>query len=250
MKIFRSVLVFFLSLRTTIILLLVLLCLLLYGSFVMPLNEEFQLLNVAPLLQWMMNNPFRITWWLWASLCILSLLTINTFSCSLESLVKKRESRQWLLMLSPQVIHAGFLFILLAHLLSAYGSFKGMSFVSRGTMLQLPDGLTVLFDSINADVDASGYLREWSAEVKYFQQGRQIASDVIEPNSPSFRNGLGIYIKTVRFDPYPVALIEVSREPGAPWALAGGILFLAGTSTLLVLKVRREDAVNADIRSS
>jgi hypothetical protein len=117
-------------------------------------------------------------------------------------------------------------------------------------MLHLPNGLAVLFDSINADIDPSGYIRECSAEVKYFEQDRQIASDVVQPNSPSFRKGLGIYIKTVRPGPYPVALIEVSREPGAIWALVGGILFLAGTITLLMLKIRREDAVNADIRGS
>lgn len=250
MKIFRSALAFFLSLRTTIILLLALLFLLLYGSFAMPLNEEFQFLNVLPLLQWMTNNSFSIAWWLWASLIILSLLTVNTLFCSFESLIKKRESSHWLLIISPQVIHVGFLFILVAHLLSSYGSFKGTTFVSRGALLQLPNGLTVLFDSINTDIDTSGYIREWSAEIKYFQQGRQIAADVIQPNSPSFRNGLGIYVKTVQLNPYPVALVEVSREPGAPWALVGGILFLAGTISLLMLKIRREETANADIRSS
>lgn len=241
MKLFRNAMAFFLSLKTTIILLLVLLCLLLYGSLAMPLNQEFQLLSVEPLLHWMVDSPLAITWWLWASLGVLSFLTINTFFCSLESLLMKRESKNWLLKISPQIIHAGFLFILLAHLLSSYGSFKGTTFVTRGSMLQLPNGLAVLFDSVNVVVDPSGYVQDWSAEVRYFEGGRQIANGVVQPNSPSFEKGLGIYIKTVRLDPYPVALIEVSKEPGAPWALVGGILFLVGMTTLLILKVKREE---------
>jgi hypothetical protein len=244
MRLFRNAVAFFLSLKTTIILLLALLCLLLYGSLAMPLNQEFQLLSVVPLLHWMIESPLTITWWLWASFGVLSFLTVNTFFCSFESLIMKRESKNWLLKISPQIIHAGFLFILLAHLLSSYASFKGATFVTKGSMLQLPNGLAVLFDSVNAVVDPSGYIQDWSAEVRYFEDGRQMTSDVIRPNNPSFEKGLGIYIKTVRLDPYPIALIEVSREPGAVWALVGGILFLVGTVSLLILKIRREEAAD------
>ncbi len=241
MKILKGALTILFSLRTTIVLLLALLFFLLYGSFAMPLNEEFQLLNVVPLLQWMSANSFRITWWLWASIAVLALLTANTLFCSFESVIRKRGAKRLLLIIAPQVIHAGFLFILLAHLLSSSGGFRGTTVVSKGSLLQLPNGLTVLFDSIDADIDRSGYVRGWSTRVKYFETGREIAGDTIQPNSPSFRKGLGIYVKNIRFDPYPAALIEVSREPGAPWALAGGILFLAGTVTLLLLKIRREE---------
>ena len=241
MTIFRNILSFLLSLKTAIALTLALLGLFLYGSFAMPLNQEFQLHHVTPLLPWMVENPLSITWWLWASFVIVSLLAANTLFCSIQSLIRKRDTTQWLLVISPQVIHAGFLFILLAHLLSSYGSFKGTTFVAKGSELPLPNGLTVFFEAINAESDPAGFIRDWSAEVKYFREGRQVASDVIQPNNPSFQNGLGLYIKTVRFDPYPVALIEVSREPGALWALVGGMLFMIGTITLLMLKIRREE---------
>lgn len=242
MNILKNMLNFFLSLRTSIWLLLALLCLLFYGSIIMPSKEEFQTLHTVPLFQWLMENPYSITWWLWGAIGILSLLTANTLLCSIESIIKKRGSRHWLLIISPQVIHIGFLFILLAHLLSSYGSFKGTTFVYKGTMLQLPNGLTVVFDGINIDIDPSGYMRDWSADIKYFRGGRQIKSDVILPNNPSFQDGFGIYIKTVRLEPFPAALIEVSREPGAFWALVGSVLFLAGMITLLMLKIKREDA--------
>jgi hypothetical protein len=199
------------------------------------------MLHTTPLFQWLLGNPLAITWWIWGAIIVVSLLTVNTLLCSIESLIKRRGARQWLLFIAPQIIHVGFLFILLAHLLSSFGSFKGTTFVFRGTMLQLPNGQDVVFDDINIDKDESGYISNWSAHIRYFRNGRHLASDVILPNDPSFQEGLGIYIKTVQLRPFPTALIEVSREPGAIWALLGGICFLVGMVTLLILKIRKEE---------
>ncbi len=237
----KKVLDFFLSLRTAIWLLLALLCILLYGSLLMPVKEEFQTLHAVPLFQWMTENPLGVVWWLWAAIGVLSLLTANTLLCSIESVLKKRGAKNLLLVLSPQVIHIGFLFVLLAHLLSSYGSSRDTGFVAKGSAVTLADGTTVRFEEITAEADPSGYISDWSAEISYLREGAQFRSDVIKPNSPSFQGGYGIYIKTVKFQPFPTALIEVSRDPGALWALIGGILFLAGMSTLLALKIRREN---------
>ena len=237
----KKALDFFLSLRTAIWLLLALLCILLYGSFLMPVKEEFQTLQIVPLFQWMTENPLVVVWWLWAAIGALSLLTANTLICSVESVLKKRGARNILLVISPQVIHIGFLFVLLAHLLSSYGSSRDTGFVAKGSVVALADGTSVRFETINAEADSSGYISDWSAEISYLREGVPIRSDLIKPNSPSFHGGSGIYIKTVRFQPFPVALIEVSRDPGALWALIGGILFLAGTSTLLALKIKRDN---------
>lgn len=236
----RHMLKFFFSLRLAIWLLLALLCLFFYGAVVMPLREEFQALHVLPLFRWMMDNPGSITWWLWASVGVISLLTANTLFCSIESLIKKKSVRQWMLIISPQIVHIGFLFILLAHLLSGYGSFKGTAAVPENTGIRLPGGEEVLVRKIHADADPRGYLRDWSADIEYFSEGRSVKTARIRPNSPSVRHGLGIYIKTVQFRPYPVAVLEASREPGAAWALIGGMLFMAGMTTLLLFKVKRE----------
>ncbi|OGW38299.1 MAG: hypothetical protein A2Y97_04670 [Nitrospirae bacterium RBG_13_39_12] len=238
----KNILNFFLSLRLSIWLIFVLLSLLFYGSFVMPKEKEFQTLNTIPLFQWMNENNSGITWWLWAAIGILVLLTVNTLLCSIESVIKKRVSKHWILIISPQLIHVGFLFILFSHLLSSYGSFRGTAFVYEGSALQLPNGLTVVFAAINTDIDHSGFIKNWSADIKYFDERRQMTKDVISPNNPSFQDGFGIYIKTVRLEPVPAALIEVSREPGAFCALVGGVLFLAGMVTLLIFKMKKEDA--------
>ena len=237
-----KILTFFLSLRTAIWLLTALLCLLFYGSVVMPSNEEFQALHTLPLFQWMAGNSPGITWWLWAAIGVISLLTANTLLCSIESVVKKRSARQWMLVISPQVVHIGFLFMLLAHLLSGYSSFRGTAVVYENGGVRLPTGTNVLFRKIDVDTDQRGFMKDWAADVEYFREGKSVRSDRIRPNSPSFQDGLGIYIKDVQFQPYPAALIEVSREPGAVWALIGGVFFMAGMIMLLLFKVRKEEA--------
>ncbi len=237
----KKILEFLISLQTALWLTVTLICLLLYGSFVMPAHDEFLALHTVALFDWMREMPVSITWWLWTSVTILFLLATNTLVCSVESIIRKRSTKQWLLIMSPQIMHMGFLFILLAHLLSSYGSAKGIMYAYNGTVLQLPNNLAVRFNQVNAAVDASGYVLDWSADIEYFREGRTLSADKILPNSPSFRDGIGIYIKTVKALPFPVAMIEVSKEPGAPWALAGGVMFIAGMVTLLVLKIAREE---------
>ncbi|RPI36001.1 MAG: hypothetical protein EHM54_06830 [Nitrospiraceae bacterium] len=241
-KVLNNLLKVFLSLRTAIWLLMALLCLLLYGAVVMPANEEFLALHTAPLFQWITESPPGITWWLWAAIGVLSLLTANTLLCSIESVVKKKSARQWMLVMAPQVAHIGFLFILLAHLVSGYGSFKGTAVVYENAGLRLPNGNDVLFRKIDVDMDSAGYMKDWAVYVEYFKDGRSLGSDRILPNSPSLQDGLGIFIKNIRFLPYPVAMIEVCKEPGAVWALTGGILFMAGMMTLLFYKIKKEEA--------
>lgn len=242
MILLKKVLKAFLSLRTAVWLLVLLLAVLFYGSLIVPFRPAFQQLYIMPLFRWMAGSPLGITWWLWLSIVVLSLLTVNTIVCSIDSVLRKRGARNWLLIISPQIAHIGFLFILLAHLLSSYGSYKAMTYAYEGSVLQLPSGLEVLFNRINTNIDPSGYLTDWSADITYYQNGKAVARDVVRPNNPSFRDGLGLYIRTIRMTPYTAALVEASREPGAPFALTGGILFLAGMFSLLALKARREES--------
>ena len=256
---------FFLSLRTALWLFLGLLLFLLYGSLVMPVMKEFEGINTVPLFGWLRQSALGATWWLWGAILILGLLTANTLICSAESIIKKRE-RQWLSMLSPQVVHIGFLFILLAHLLSSGWSARALVYAGEGTELRLPEGLDIAgarspilrVGSIEAISDREGYLSDWRAEVAYIEGGSVVKTANLGPNKPSFYRGIGVYLKDIRVIPQgpvagvgarspnivgarsPVVLLELSREPGAPWALAGGILFMAGTAGLIVLKAGRE----------
>ncbi len=237
----KQVLRFFLSLRTAIWLLISLILFFLIGAVMMPARPEYRALYMEPLLPWMLNSPPLVSWWLWLSLAASALLAANTLLCSIESIVRKREARQWLLIISPQIVHIGFLLILLAHLFSSYGSFKATAVAYQGTVLALPDGSEVLFRDVRAAADPSGFVTDWSADISYAVQGQETSRDTIRPNRPSLRNGMGLYIQTVRIGPFPVAIVELSKEPGAGWALAGGLFFFVGMVMLLIVKIRGEE---------
>jgi hypothetical protein len=239
-KILAGILEFFLSVRTAVWLLAGLMLFLFAGGFLMPAHEEFQSLHTMPLFAWLEDNRPGVTWWLYGAFAALALLAANTLVCSGEALTKKQSARGWLLVISPQIMHIGFLFILLAHLLSSYDSFQGMAMAREGELLALPGGLTLAVDRIHAVPDARGFIQDWSADVSCTGGGYPAAGGTIRPNEPVFCGSLGLYIKTIKFEPYPLALIQVSRDPGAGYALVGGVFFLIGMATLLMLKIRRE----------
>lgn len=167
-------------------------------------------------------------------------MTANTILCSIESIIKKKQRKSWLLAISPQIIHIGFLFFLLAHLLSSAGSYRGTVVAHEGSAFALTSDLVVNVKEIKIDISPAGYISDWEVGVEYLSGDSKLKGDFLKPNSPSFYGGTGIYLKDIQAYPYKAVLLEVSREPGAVWALIGGILFMAGTIILLILKIKQE----------
>lgn len=210
------------------------------GAFIMPAHEEFQAMQSMPLLDWIKMQPLKITWWLWGIMALLGILTVNTLFCSVDSVIKKRKATQWLLLISPQVIHIGFIFILLAHLMSSIGGFQAFTMAGERNVLELPDGTALEISAIRADVSPEGYVADWSVDVRYISGGLVTDEESIRPNSPSIHGGYLINVKNIQAYPSKAVLLQLSREPGAIWALIGGILFMAGTLALIWLKMRKE----------
>src|SRR5512136_3141682 len=92
------------------------------GSFVG--GGEGSSLNDLPLFDWLSQAPLAESWWLWATVALLAALSLNTVLCSIESLRSKYRRERFLFLVAPQVMHLGFLLIVLAHLFSAVGGFK------------------------------------------------------------------------------------------------------------------------------
>lgn len=240
MTIIRHITDFFFSLRTTLWLLAISLVLLFAGAFIMPGNQAFQALHSMPLFDWILQQSAAATWWLWGLIGVLTVLTVNTLFCSVESIIKKRKVTQWLLLISPQVIHIGFLFMLLAHLLSAVGASQSMAAAGEGAGVPITDDTYLKIKDINIRLDYYGYVADWQVEVEYLSGGRIIHEDTIRPNDPSIQMGFNINVKDLRPPPHEAVLLQINREPGAFWALIGGILFMVGIMTLILLKVRME----------
>ncbi len=239
--IFKSAIKILFSLRITLWLLGLVLAMFLAGAFLMPGKRAFQSIHDTPMFDWLTQQPFGVTWWLWCSIGLLGILAVNTVLCSVESIVKKKKTTRWLLLISPQIIHAGFLFILLAHLLSAAGASQTLRVAGEGTLVRLPQEKAFLeIEKIQFRTTPPGYISDWTVLVKYSVNGRPVSRDSIKPNKPVLLNGLNIIVKDIRAFPHKAVLLQVTREPGAFWALAGGMLTITGIVILIILRIRAE----------
>jgi len=206
------------------------------GSF---LQGEGSMINEVALLDWLREVPLQESWWLWAALLLLALLALNTVLCSIESLRAKWQRGSFLVRIAPQLMHLGFLFIMVAHLQSAYGGFKQAGQVQEGTAINLPDGTAVVFTGFAAAYGKMGMPTAYSATLEHMD-GSSKKSVQISPNHPFLHKGYGIYLKYVAPPPTRAALVELHREPGAAMALAGGAVF---TMANLVLLARRRERI-------
>src|SRR6185369_3562174 len=204
------------------------------GSF---LQGEESSINEVALLDWLLDVPVRESWWLWIAIALLAMLALNTLLCSIESLRTKWQKGSFLVRIAPQLMHLGFLFIILAHLQSAYGGFKQSMQVEGGSAITFPDGSNVVFTDFAATYSRMGMPTAYSATLDC-RSGGKVVTAVISPNHPFFHQGHGIYIKDIAPPPMKAALVEVHKEPGAGVALAGGAIFTV--ANLILLARRRE----------
>jgi len=240
MKVFDAIKGFFISLRTTLWLLVLILLLFLSGAVLMPTEQQYQGLMFLPLFHWLKTMPPGITWWLWVCIIVLFILALNTLICSIDSLFRKRRAGGWILLIAPQIIHTGFLFVLLAHLLDASMGSKYMARVMEGSTIRLDHHRSLRISHISPFIDNAGYLRGWRVGVEYLDDGEVIEKGLVEPNRPFLESGMNVIVKDVRMAPYRMALIQISSEPGALWALGGGVLMMAGIIILILFKIRVE----------
>jgi hypothetical protein len=234
---------FFLSLKTTVWSLLAFIIVFFSGSYLMPAHRDiFGPMNDLLLVDWMSEVAARRpgqTWWVFLSLVLLILLTINTAACSLQSIKGRWSRSDFLLRIAPQVVHIGFLCILLAHLLSAGWGYRLSGMVPEGAFVRIPGDRVLHFQQLRVSPGPAGYIGGWGADIAVYRDNRQVAAGELGPNRPLFHEGTGVYLKSFDLERGPAALLLVNRDPGAVWALIGGILFIAGSVLLLVLKWKR-----------
>ena len=233
---------FFLSLKTTVWTLLALVVLFFIGSYMMPAHREvFVRMNDDILFRWARNTAMGelwSTWWFFAATAGLVLLTINTIVCSFQA-IKGRWSRDdFLQRLATQVIHVGFLCILLAHLLGAGWGYKLSGVMPEGAYAPLPEDKALQLHQVRVQTNVRGFMIDWSADVSLYENNQLVKSGTLGPNVPLFYKGTGIYLKSLNFDRGPAAVLLIAKDPGAVWALVGGILFMLGSVTLLAMKWR------------
>lgn len=219
------------------------------GSFRLT-GEYAAAINSMPLFRWLAEVPVGASWWLWLTVALLALLVLNTVLCSAETLWSRWGRAGLMPLLAPQLIHAGFLLIVLAHLQSAVGGYVEPVEVFEGAVVRLPDGRPFGVAAIVVATSPMGFPSGFSSELVTDLQN-PAARVSISPNHPWFSGGYGVYLKQAAEFPARRALLEIHREPGAGMALAGAILFSAGNVLLLWLrsKARENSMMSGDASS-
>jgi len=210
------------------------------GSFLLK-GDYAAAINAVPLLVWLREVPFGASWWLWLTVVLLALLVINTILCSSETLWSRRGRAGVIALLAPQLIHAGFLLMVLAHLQSAYGGSMQQVEVVEGMLAQLPDGRQFGVAGIGVVMSPRGMPTGFSSELvtDLHNPAKRVT---ISPNHPWFSGGYGVYIKQAEGYPYKRALLEIHREPGAGMALAGALVFTVGNVLVVWLRSRSKES--------
>lgn len=203
------------------------------GSFAS--GEGASTINEMPLLAWLQEAPVTESWWLWLTVGLLLLLAVNTVVCSVQTVGRRYGQIRLGSLLAPQLMHLGFLLIMLAHLMSARWGQKGVMPVYEGQVIEFPDGGTAQIGRFSAIPGPMGMLADFSAELRYDQAGRSTVH-TISPNHPFLVHGIGLYLKDLQLSPERAALVEIHREPGAVPALAGALLFTVGNIMLVILR--------------
>jgi cytochrome c biogenesis protein ResB len=234
---------FFFSLKTAVWTLCVLVILFFIGAYMMPAYRDiFAPMNENILLRWIQGIASRnlaYTWWFFAAFAALALLTINTLACSVQAVMSRWSRSDFFQRIAPQIVHLGFLMILLAHLLGAGWGYRLSGVMPEGAYAPLPEDRALNLREISVQTDENGYPSDWSAEVDLFENNVRVKTGTLGPNKPLFYNGVGIYLKSLNYERGPAALMMIARDPGAVWALIGSVLFILGSVALLALKWKK-----------
>lgn len=236
---------FSISLELCLGLLALICCVMAGGSFLLT-GEYAAAINYMPLLVWLQQVPLSASWWLWLTIALLALLVLNTVLCSSETLWSRWGRSGWMPLLAPQLIHVGFLLIVLAHLQSAYGGYMQQVEVVNGMVAQLPDGHQFGIAEISVSMSPMGMPTGFSSEL-VTDLAHPAERFTISPNHPWFSGGYGVYIKQAEGYPYKRALLEIHREPGAALALSGAIVFTLGNVLLLFLRSRSKEFILPEV---
>lgn len=234
---------FLVSLSTVFWSFALLLGLMLVGSLMLPENLAFfSGIDDEPLFRWLLANA-EITkvWWIWALVAGIAWLGLSTVLCTLDFLRTRLSRVRFLLRVTPQVMHLGVLFVMLGHLLTGSYGFKTDYMVRKGDPIEPLENIRLTLENLDLTLDELGLAADWRADLRLEEQGQSVTRQ-IRPAGPVYFGGLGFYFKSVAMEEEPVAVLRICRDPGAPWALAGGILLIMGGTAFLYARFRKSEA--------
>lgn len=226
----KTIINFFLSIKTAFGFFLFFAAVCLYGSLSLPNNLSFfSGIDDTPLFRWLSEaKGYGTTWWIWVFIAAMAVFALNTIVCTVEALLYRIGGRNLIEKLAPQVMHIGVLFIMLGHLLTATLGEKIDIDVKKGETAPVGKAAAIMLVDVRETTDENGYAVDWETTLRWIENGRASAPYSLRPAKPLYFGEFGLYTKAVDAGPQASAWIKVSRDPGAPWALVGGLLLSLG----------------------
>lgn len=226
----NAIIKFFLSIKVTSSVFALLLVLSFIGSITLPYNLAFfSGIDDARLFTWLKeNSDIKIIWWIYAIIASLAFLALSTIFCTVDGLIKKTDGKNILLKISPQVMHIGVLFIMLGHLVTAGIGYKKDIVIKKGEQAQINETIGLELEDAEIKTDKLGYDSDWEARLIWLENGKRVEKATLRPASPIYKGQIGVYFKSLGVEPEMFAQVRVSKDPGALWALLGGVLLSAG----------------------
>lgn len=237
----KAILNFLLSLKTAFGLFVIGVAIFLVGSLMLPNNLAFfSGIDDSPLFAWLSEaGEIGLTWWIFALIGTMAIMGISTALCTAEALLKGVRWDNLMLKLSPQVMHIGVLLIMLGHLLTAWHGQRWDLLLQEGGSGIIEADTSVLLQDVRTRKDEAGYETRWEAELYFLMDGKKVDQKVLRPARPVYFGDTGFYIRSVKSGDDPSALIRVCRDPGALWALIGGVLVSIGGLGFMQAKFKK-----------
>lgn len=233
----KALLDFLLSIKTAFGLFLICIALCLIGSIVLPANLAFfSGIDDTPLFRWLSETGHAgLTWWIYAFVAAMAVLALSTVACTIEALLSRALRLNLALRLPTQVMHLGVLLVMLGHLLTAWIGTRVDVPVTKGADAVVTEGVALRLMDVRTRTDENGYDTDWEADIE-----ADGIKGTLRPARPMGVHGAGLYLKSVTMlkGEAPTALIGVARDPGAAWALLGGLLVSAGGAGFVLTRRR------------
>lgn len=224
------------------------------GSLMLPTHLAlFSGIDETPLFGWLAQTGTPgATWWIYALIACLGMLSLTTLLCTVDALIKAAGRKDFVLKLYPQIMHMGVLLVMMGHLLTAWFGIREDLPLMEGQSATLKGGIEVTLTSVGLDsmhAGDKGYYDDWVMDLSFSRDGVTFREAIVEPVIPVSIEGNTLLLKSITLPPKDSgksasALLRVVRDPGAHWALAGGILLVLGGAGFISTRGRVQQAGN------
>ncbi len=197
---------FFVSTRLAIVLSLLIVVDVLIGTFLLSAYADaFGMINLEVFFFWLFDtgiNNIRLTWWLFLLLALMTLLTLNTVACLIDSLaaivVRRRKGHAIARRLLSQAVHIGFVIVLVGHLMSSATGFRTADYqLAEGATVAMPgdQGLSLRLNRLDVAYSENGSMEQMDAVLSLLAGDQVVKEQITRLNEPLLYRGNAIYIK-------------------------------------------------------